>query len=219
MIIALTLNILILDDHELMAYGIKSKLEKLLPNAKFDVYAEGEAVNRISKEKKYDLYIIDLELQDTTGFDVVKKIRKSYPNSNIIVCTMHEEIWYVKELKELKVNGILFKSSCLDLLDKAVSEVLNGEEFFCDKYKKLMNNHKEKDYRYLLYEKFTKNELAVLSMVGKGHTIKDIAEEKSWSVKTVEYYRKRLFDKFGVSNVSRLVAVAIREGFIKRGDV
>ena len=219
MTMALTLNILILDDHELMAYGIKSKLEKLLPNAEFDVYTEGEAVNRMSKDKKYDLYIVDLELQDTSGFDVVKKIRKSYPDSNIIVCTLHEEIWYMKELKELKVNGILFKSSCMDLLDKAVSEVLNGEDFFCDRYKELTNNHKEKDYRYLLYEKFTKNEVEVLNMVGKGYTIKDIAEKKSWSAKTVEYYRKRLFDKFGVTNVSRLVAVAMREGFIKKGDV
>ena len=218
--INLTLDLLILDDHELMAYGIKTKLEKLLPDARFDVFTEGETVSRrISEGKKYDLYIIDLELQDTTGFDVVKKIRKSYPNSNIIVCTMHEEIWYVKELKELQVNGILFKSSCLDLLDKAVIEVLNGEDFFCDKYKELTNNHIEKDYRYLLYEKFTKNEVEVLNMVGKGYTIKNIAEEKSWSVKTVEFYRKRLFDKFGVKNVSRLVAIAMKEGFIKKRDV
>ena len=216
--IALTLNILILDDHELIAYGIKSKLEKLLPNAEFDVYTKGEVVNRKSKDKKYDLYIVDLELQDTSGFDVVKKIRKLYPKSNIIVCTLHEEIWFVKELNALHVNGILFKSSCLDLLDKAVSKVINGEDFFCEKYKELTNS-KEKDYHYLLNEMFTKNEIDVLNMVCKGYTIKVIAENKSWSVKTVEYYRKRLFDKFGVSNSSRLIAVAIKEGFIKKGDI
>jgi DNA-binding CsgD family transcriptional regulator len=35
----------------------------------------------------------------------------------------------------------------------------------------------------------------------------------------MEYYRKRLFDKFGVSNVSRLVAIAMKEGFLKKGDL
>lgn len=213
------LNILILDDHELIAYGIKSKLEKLLSNATFDVYTEGKVVNHILKDKVYDLYIIDIELQDTTGFDVIKKIRKLHPKSNILVCTLHEEIWYVKELKQLQVDGILFKSSCPDLLDRAVTEILNGETFFCDQFRELFNNHIEKDNRFLLYETFTKNESEVLCLVGKGYTIKEIAEEKSWSVKTVEYYRKRLFDKFGVTNVSGLVGIAMKEGFIKREDI
>ncbi len=219
MIVCSPLDILILDDHELIAYGIKSKLEKLLPDVKVDIFTEGKSVYQKLKEKKYDLYIIDIELRDITGFDVIKKVRKVYPQSNILVCTLHEEIWYVKELKELQVNGILFKSSCLDLLDKAVTEILNGNAFYCEQYKELFNNHIEKDFRYLLYETFTKNESEVLVMVGKGYTIKDIAEEKSWSVKTVEYYRKRLFDKFGVSNVSRLIAIAMKEGFIKKEDI
>ncbi|MDR0573931.1 MAG: response regulator transcription factor [Tannerella sp.] len=213
------MNILILDDHELVAYGIKSKLEKLLPDVKVDVFTEGKSVNQNLKNKKYDLYIIDIGLQDITGFDVIKKIRKTDPLSNILVCTLHEEIWYVKELKELHVNGILFKSSCPDLLDKAVTEILDGNTFYCEQYKELFNNHIEKGFSYLLYETFTKNETDVLMMVGKGYTIKDIAKAKSWSAKTVEYYRKRLFDKFGVSNVSRLVAIAMKEGFLKKEDI
>lgn len=219
MIANLTLDILILDDHELMAYGIKSKLEKLLPDARIDVFLTGKAVLDSIKEKKYDLYIIDLELQDTTGFDMIKKIKKSDPQAGILVCTMHEEIWYVKELKELQVDGILFKSSCSELLDKAVSEIIAGRTFFCDQYRELFNNHRDKGYRYLLYEDFTRNEKDVLYLVGKGYTIQGIADEKAWSVKTVEYYRRRLFDKFGVSNVARLIAIAIREGFIKKEDI
>lgn len=210
---------MIVDDHELMAYGIKTRLEKILPGSAFEIFTEGRMVGRYAKDRIYDLYIVDLELRDTTGFDVIHKIRKIQPKANILVCTLHEEMWYVKELKELRVNGILFKSSCLDLLDKAVTEILDGREFFCDQFKELFNNHRDKDYRYLLYEKFTKNEREVLGLVGKGYSIKEIASEKSWSEKTVEYYRKRLFDKFGVSNVSRLVAVAMKEGFIKKDDL
>ncbi|MDR2914531.1 MAG: response regulator transcription factor [Tannerella sp.] len=215
----LPLNVLILDDHELVAYGIKSKLGKLLPEVKMDVFTEGTAVVRKLKEQDYDLYIIDLELRDMTGFEVIKKIKRIYPDSNILVCTLHEEIWYAKELKLLNVSGILYKSSCLDLLDKAVSEILNGNTFFCDQYKELFNNHIDKDFRYLLYESLTKNECEVLYMIGRGYTTQNIADEKSWSVKTVEYYRKRLFDKFGVSNVSRLVAIAMKEGFLKKENL
>ena len=212
-------KILVLDDHELIAYGLKFKLEQLIPDMEIDIFTSAHETLQQIKKKKYDLYIIDIELKDASGIDVIRDLKAIYPQANILVCTLHEEMWYVKELMELQVNGILFKSACTDLLDKAAIELLNGRTFYCDKYKEMINNHKEVGFRYLLYESFTKNEKIVLGMIGKGLTIREIAEKKYWSVKTVEYYRKRLFDKFGVTNVSRLVAIAIREGFLKKDDI
>ena len=212
-------KILVLDDHELIAYGLKYKLEQLFSDVEVDIFTSGDVTLQQIKKKKYDLYIIDIELKDISGIDVIRDLKALNPSANIFVYTLHEEMWYVKVLKELQVSGILFKTSRMDLLDKALIELLNGRTFYCDRYKEMINNHKEVGFRYLLYESFTENEKIVLGMIGKGLTIKEIAEEKCWSVKTVEYYRKRLFDKFGVTNVSRLVAIAMREGFLKKDDI
>jgi DNA-binding NarL/FixJ family response regulator len=214
-----SLRILILDDHELTAYGIETRLKNLLPDAVFDVLSTGSDACQLLKSKKHHLYIIDLELKDMSGIDIIKCIRAKYKNANILVCTLHEEMWYIKELKELKVNGILFKSLCLDMLDKTVTELLAGRTFYCDRFNMLTNNHRELENRFLLYEKFTDNELEVLHLICKGFNTKEIAEEKCWSIKAVEYYRKRLFEKFSVSNSSALVARAIKEGFIKKDSI
>ncbi|MDR2914530.1 MAG: response regulator transcription factor [Tannerella sp.] len=219
MLNGIALQIMILDDHELMAYGIKSRLELLLPNAGFDIVNMGLDVKRLLREKSHDLYIVDIELKDISGFEVIKDIRSKYPKSNILVHTLHEGLWYIKELKELMINGILFKSDCHEYLDKAVINILSGHTFLSDRFKDVINKKNRKGIGYLLHEDFTDNERDVLSLIGKGYTIKSIAEEKSWSVKTVEYYRKRLFDKFDVPNAPRLVAVAVREGFIKMEDI
>jgi DNA-binding NarL/FixJ family response regulator len=215
----LPLHILILDDHELTACGIKARLEKLLPNAAFDILNTGDGIAKFLKSRKHHLYIIDLELKDMLGTDIIKYIRAQYRDANILVCTLHEEIWYIRELKKMQVNGILFKSLCLDMLDKAVTELLEGRTYYCDRFKMLVNNHRETGNRFLLYEEFTDNEMEVLHLICKGFTSKDVSGMKGWSVKTVEYYRKRLFDKFGVSNVSSLVALALKEGFIKKDSI
>lgn len=218
MVKEVALNILILDDHELIINGIRTQLSKEFTEAHFDVFMKGQDVINILKEKRHDLYIIDIELKDITGIEIIKKIRKKYPDSLILVNTLHEEIWYIKELKTLHINGILFKSNCCKKLNIAVNEILNGNSFFCDKYKE-MNNVGEKYNNHLIDESFSKHEYDILYMIGKGLTIKEIAAAKVWSVKTVEHYRKRLFDKFGVPNVSRLIALAIKEGFLKKEDI
>ena len=51
-----------------------------------------------------------MELPDISGMDIIVRIREKDPRARIIVNTMHEEIWFIKDLIQSAVDGILFKS-------------------------------------------------------------------------------------------------------------
>ncbi|MDR2915186.1 MAG: response regulator transcription factor [Tannerella sp.] len=210
------MNILIVDDHDIVTCGLKSQLSTMLPDADFDIFSNGKSALDILNKKKHDLYILDLELTDITGLELIKIIREKYHQALILVNTMHEEIWYIRELKELNVDGVLFKSTCSENINQAVSVIMEGGSFFCERFKELNN---KQNNNYLLSETFSKNEIDILLLIAKGHTTKVIADKKALSEKAIEHYRKRLFEKFEVSNVSRLIALAIKEGFIKKEDI
>ena len=203
------LRILVLDDHELLAYGLKAHLQTLLPGVQCDIFTSGKDACNASLSVDYDLYIVDLELEDMSGFEVIEKIRFGNAKAKILVCTMHEEIWFVKKLNACRINGILLKSSSREELSTALEEMAGGSFFYCKRFAylkksnpELENERNDKSLSVIDYQ--------LLVMIGKGYTSREIAEKMKWSVKTVESYRKRLFDYFDVSNVASLVAFAMK---------
>ena len=212
-------KILVVDDHELVALGIRQQLINSFPNAEIDLFTEGILSDIAQQKNLYDLYIIDLELRDISGIELIDRIKQRNPEAIILVYTFHEGIWFIKQLKVLKVNGVLTKSSGKGLLSKAVSELLKGNTYFCEQFHYLNNASNGSNSNPILNEMLTENESDILKLTGRGYTIKEIATMKAWSVKTVEHYRRRLFDKFGVSNSSRLIAIAFKEGFLKKEDL
>ncbi len=212
-------NILIIDDHELIASGIESLLLKTFPTVSTESSSQKEEIFEAIDNHNYDLYIVDLELKDITGFELIKRIREKNVNARILICTMHEEIWYIRELNLLQINGIILKSSCKTSLIEAVTTIMKGNIYYCSRFKYYGKNNATYKYHHLKEENFSQMEMQILHLIAQGYTTNKIGEVIGWSVKTVEHYRKRLFDKFGVSNVSRLIALAMKEGFLKKEDI
>ena len=102
---------LLVDDHELVLQGLKYIIECSLPDVKHICTASSgrEAISLITSQH-FHLCVLDLELPDMSGLDVIACIREKNAGTRIIVNTMHEELWCIKELLQCQVDGILFKS-------------------------------------------------------------------------------------------------------------
>ena len=101
------IRILLVDDHDLVLQGLKRIIECSLPEVKNICTASSgcEAVALILSQR-FDLYVLDLELPDMSGLDVIASIREKDPGARIIINTMHEEIWFIKNLIQCDVDGI-----------------------------------------------------------------------------------------------------------------
>jgi len=202
------MRILIADDHELILSSIKNILiEKFfLSDRDITVYTDPEQVLTILGSTDYDLFILDLEFGKISGFDLIKAIRKKEPESRIIICTMHQEIWNIKRLLDLNLNGIVLKKSANIYIEKAVKAVMNGETYLCPKFQEI--KIKSNSFRKKINPP-TSRELEVLKHIVEGLTSKEIAGKLQISENAVEGHRKNLFLKLNASNVAQLVRNAI----------
>lgn len=203
-------RVLIADDHELILTSIsKILIEKfLIKHENLGMFTTPEQALESVKKVDYDLYILDLEYRKISGFDLIKEIRKINKEAKIIVCTMHQEIWNINRLLDMKVNGVILKTSANIYLEQAIDSVSKGETFLCPNFKEI----KEKSQTYRKKKEITpltERELEILHYIADGYKSREIGQQLGISENAVENHRKSLFLKLDVNNVVQLVRKAI----------
>ena len=123
-------DIAVVDDHGLVVEGLRSLLRTLPDIGELFAVQSGQALLDVMRSRLFDVYIVDLELPDMDGVDLIGAIRERQSGARIIVNTMHEEIWTMARLAECDVDGVLLKSSDPQLIKEAVRSVMEGRRFF-----------------------------------------------------------------------------------------
>lgn len=207
-------GVLLVDDHALILQGIKFIVDGMSGVGEVCTASSAAEAIALIKEKSFCVCLLDIELPDLSGFELLEIIRERCPGSRIIVNTMHEETWIVKKLLRMGVDGVILKSADTNEIRNALESVLRGEKYFCEGFNKIRKRLKfsinAPDYRSLL----TNREIDVLKAIASGMQTKEIAERLHVSVNTVETHRKSLFMKFEVRNAVELVLKAINNGII-----
>ena len=203
-------KILVLDDHELIVEGICTIIRTVFPSSHITTFSKGaDAIQEIGRNR-YDIFVMDIELQDMKTFDIITIIRKKHPASHIIINTMHEEVWFMKKLLSMDVDGIILKSSPTNQFRQALRTVWEGNKYYCQRFNYL---RKEKDVDMNI--SLTRRESQVLQFIVKGMTTKEIAEAIGRTENTVETFRKNLFEKLGAKNATHLTAIAFERGLVQ----
>lgn len=207
-------SVLLVDDHALILQGIKYIVDEIPGIGEVCTASSASEAITLMKNKTFDVCLLDIELPDLSGFELLEIIRNKCPESRIIINTMHEEMWVVKKLIQMGVEGVILKSADTNEIKTALECVLKGENYFCNEFNKIKKRLRLKgdtsDYQALL----TNRELDVLKAIAAGMQTKEIAESLHVSVNTVESHRKSLFSKFEVRNAVELVVKAINNGVI-----
>lgn len=207
------IRILLVDDHDLVLQGLKRIVECSLPEIKNVCTASsGQEALLLITSQRFDLFVLDMELPDISGLDIITQIREKDPQARIIVNTVHEEIWFIKELIQCDVNGILFKSIDSTKIAEAIRRVLDGETYYCPYAEHVRAQMKRSDEGRR--EELTLRELDVLKRISEGKNTQEIAQELCVSTNTVDTHRRHLMDKLDARNVADLIMTAISKGII-----
>jgi len=209
-------KILLVDDHSLILQGIRRIIEQIEGISLVDAVASGTEASKLIERNFYDIYLLDIEMPDISGFDLIKQIRDRDESARIIINTMHEKSWIVNRLIKLEVNGIILKSSDARVVVEAIKNVLDNKSYCCPRFE-----HVRRKLRYGVTAELheddipTKRELDVLKAIADGNSTPRIADIMNVSENTVETYRKRLFLKFDAKNAVDLIVKAVAKGWIK----
>ena len=200
-------TVAIVDDHEIVLEGFRSFIERSGVGG-VDAFTTARQLLDAIGFRRYDVYIIDIELTDMDASTFIDRIRAVQPDAKIIINTMHEEMWVVSRMTDKQVDGVVYKSGQLDQLTDAIKAVVEGRQFYCAKFKRLQQRLQ------LQNEVPTLRELQVLEAIARGHSTKEIAHNLYISENTVENHRKSLFRKLQAHNMADLIVRAIAAGHI-----
>lgn len=198
------MKIYLLDDHAIVRNGLRTILNTV---SHFDVIDDSGDVDIFLKrlpQLVIDLFIIDLSLQQKSGFDILKEIKKYFPHSKVIILSMHDSPNYIDKAKELGADGFLSKKLDSNELLKEIIEVSLGRPSFGK------NFLGQTDDTHPL----TLREKEILVFISKGKSSKEIATFLNISQRTVEAHRFNIARKMGTANMSEAVAKFINSNKI-----
>lgn len=207
-------SILLIDDHDLILQGVKYIVDQIPEIGSFCTASSGEEADGWIACQSFDLYMLDIEFSDVSGVDLIGRIRKKNPNARIIINTMHDEMWNISRIQQLKVSSVILKSSSIQEVKQAILAVLSGKRYFCEHFKCLQQKLKETDTGVFPNDVLTIREMDVLQAIAEGLNTNEIAKRLHLSGNTIETHRKRLLLKLNARNAVDLVMKAISKGII-----
>ena len=201
-------RVLIVDDHPVVRQGIRLMIE-----AEPDLTICGEAqteqqARKLVRELKPDALVVDLSLTEGDGFNVVRDVHAHFPGIRILVLSMHDEAIYAERLLAEGASGYIMKQAATDQLITALRTVLRGERFVSESLKRSLEARRAADGAPS--SRLSARELQVISLIGRGLGTREIADNLSLSVKTVETHRLTIKRKLALDTNAQLVQYAIK---------
>src|SRR5512133_1003229 len=201
-------RILIVDDHPLLAGGLKSLLLDYKVCSVADLAVSGKECTSKLRSAQYDLIMLDINLPDINGIVLCESLHKEFPEIKILALTGFSEFTCVDKMLKNGASGYILKNAMPEEIIKGIETVMAGEIFLCDEVDLLMK--KEKDEHVFL----TRRETDILRLITDGFTNEEIADKLFLSVETVKSYRKNLIFKLNAKNTAALVKMALEEKLI-----
>jgi two-component system invasion response regulator UvrY len=208
-------SILIADDHAVVRAGIKQFLDEDSAVTEVGEAATGRETLDQLRAKEWDLVLLDINMPDRSGIDVLRHIRSGYPRVRVLVLSGLPERQYALNVLRAGAAGYLAKDAAAEELLKAVHTVLNGRRYVSASLAELLVEDLDADRDKPLHDSLSTREFQIFCKLAAGGGVSDIANELSLSVKTVSTYRTRILEKMKFTNNADLTSYALRSGIIQ----
>lgn len=205
------LSILIADDHPVVRDGLRGMLES---QADFEVVGEAEdgaQAIQLVEELGPDIVLMDLRMPQVDGVTATREIKRSQPETQILVLTTYDSDADILPAIEAGATGYLLKDSSREELYKAIQATARGETVLAPTVAARLVGR----MRAPAEEKLSSRELEVLQLVAEGASNKDIASRLHISQATVKSHLIHIFGKLGVSDRTAAVTVALQRGIMR----
>ena len=204
-------KVLIIDDHPVVLSGCRS-LFASDSSVQIDEASDGKSGHRAYLHQKPDVTVIDINLPDVSGFEVMRRIRKDDPRAKIIMFSMNDDPAFVVRAVEMGAQGYVSKGDDPRLLVKAVRKVAAGDHFITPQLAEAVT-FASAAIKANPVSQMTSRELEILRLLGRGDKILEIADALEISYKTVANTTSLLKQKLGAKNHSDLIRIAVELGF------
>lgn len=203
-------RVLIVDDHPMVAEGIRALLESFDDLEIVGTLCNGrEAVDQIDIMAP-DVVLLDLNMPQMGGLTATELLLERRPETRILILSMHDSPEYIGAALSHGAMGYVLKDVPTEDVKEAIDTVMRGEQFLCNGAQAAMGP-KIRDGR----EPLTEREQTILLELAQGKSNKEVAAALDISVRTVETHRKNIKRKLGISSTAGLTRYAMEHGVLQ----
>lgn len=215
----MSIRLLIADDHAIVRSGL-SMLINAQPDMEVIATAAdgGEAFNK-ALELQPDLVLMDLSMPPgENGLSATTRLRDAAPNIPILILTMHDDEEYLFRVLQAGASGYILKSAPDQDLLTAIRTIKSGAAYLHPSAtKSLIQEFLQRVQKGEDVEQFnvlTNREQEILTLIAKGYSNKEIAEQLIVSVKTIETHKAKIMEKLQIKTRHELVSYALKKGLL-----
>ncbi|GAB3699630.1 response regulator transcription factor [Spirosoma flavus] len=211
------IRVLIADDHNVFVEGIESLISG---SPEIEVAQRCYSVSSVVEQLAHtdiDVVLLDISFPHIDdGLGLCEYITRSYPNTNVVALTMHDDASLIKRIVKKGAKGYLLKNTTKTELLQAIRTVYQGKPYFNEIITSILlhDGPKAKKSAAGVKPNLTPRESEVLMLMAQGLTTQQMAAQLFVSAKAVEFHRSSLLMKFSVPNTALLIKTAMEMQYI-----
>ncbi len=200
------MRLLVVDDHTVVRDGVRRLVEALGPTEIGEADSPSTALAAF-RTMRPDVTVLDINLKNGSGLEVLKRLRADDPKARIVVFSMYSDVVYATSARRGGALGYVSKSAPSDELLTAIEKALAGEPYVDAETAALIAAHP--DAAPAAAGELSRRELQILHMLGEGRSLSDIADGLGVAYKTVANTSTRMKEKLGLERTADLVRFAL----------
>jgi DNA-binding NarL/FixJ family response regulator len=207
-------RILIADDHQILAEGLRGLLEPEFEVV--GVVADGRELVAAARQHRPDVIVADVTMPWLNGIEAAVQLRDVGVEAKVVFLTMHRDVGYARRAMEVGAAGFVLKHSAASELVTAVREALRGRTYVTPMIAgELLQSYRQGDSRpHDPGHRLTTRQREVLQLFAEGRSAKEVAAVLKISTRTAEVHKARILEALGLRTTAELVQYAIRNGII-----
>ncbi|WP_367103919.1 response regulator [uncultured Psychrobacter sp.] len=209
------IRVLVVDDHDLVRMGISRMLSD---SPDIEVVGEadsGDMALKLARKLSPDVVLLDVNMPNIGGVEAAKRLVQLNMGIKILAVSSMSAQPYPSMLLKAGVNGYITKGTPLDEMIRGIKKIYQGGRYFSHDVAEQLAEVLLSDNAASPFDLLSDREKQVAMMVVNCQSPQQIADQLFVSVKTINTYRYRIYEKVGVDSDVKLTHLAIRHGLIQ----
>ena len=210
------IKLLIVDDHQLFAEGLKSMFN---PSDRIEVVSQttnGHQVPSILRDLEVDVVLMDIDMPHIDGIETLELMKKEGFDHPVLMLTMHQSLKYIRKALEKGAQGYILKAASKKEVVDAIETVNQRKNYFHEKVsEQVFDYFRGKRAPENNNQTLSKREIEIVKCLAEGLNSKQVGEKLFISQQTVRTHRRNIMHKLHVKTTGELIRLSMEKGWIE----